>query len=287
MIDSLRAAAIPVESRPGETGRNLDRIGEACARAAAGGAQIVLFPELSVTGFIPNHPVGDHARWLEQALAGARRIAEPVPGPSTARLVEFAAAHGLYIAAGLLEDAGSLLHNTLVLAGPDGLAGCWRKMHVPMFEMPFYNGGQAVEPVSTPLGRIGGNICFDALMPESTRLLAVSNVEIVLFPFAADPPPGTADAWGEWAGPAVRARCAENGVFGIACNYAGTVEFAGVRQSLPGGAMAVGPSGEEIARDESGMLIADLTFDVLRAARSRPEYLFRFRRPELYRRLAE
>jgi N-carbamoylputrescine amidase len=287
MIDSLRVAAIPVASQPGETGCNLDRIGTACARAAANGAQLALFPELSVTGFIPNHPIGDHARWLEDALAGARRIAEPVPGPSTARLCEFAAMHRIYIAAGLLEDAGNLLHNTLVLAGPDGLVGRWRKMHVPMFEMPFYNGGPAVEPVATPLGRIGGNICFDALMPESTRLLAVRNVEIVLFPFAADPGPGTAAAWAEWAGGALRARCAENGVFGLACNYTGTVEFAGVGQTFPGGAMAVGPAGEVIARREAGVLMATFTAETLRAARARPEYLFRFRRPELYGPLSE
>jgi predicted amidohydrolase len=247
---------------------------------------LALFPELSVTGFIPNHPCGDHARWLGEALAGARRFAEPIPGPATQSLTEIAAAHGTHIAAGLLEDAGNLLHNTLVLAGPSGIVACWRKMHVPMFEMPFYNGGPAVKAAPTPFGRVGGNICFDALMPESTRLLAVGNVEIVLFPFAADPPPGTATAWAEWAGPPLRARCAENGVFGVACNYAGTVEFAGARQTFPGGAMVVGPSGEVVAGGEA-MLIADLRGEVLREARARPEYLFRFRRPELYGSLAD
>ena len=95
----------------------------------------------------------------------------------------------------MLEDAGNVLYNTQLLVGPDGLLGSWRKMHVPMFEMPFYNGGPGPQVVDTPLGRIGANICFDALMPESTRLLAVQNVEIVLFPFAADPPPPTPAGW--------------------------------------------------------------------------------------------
>ena len=290
MIDSLRVAAISMESRPGETAQNLETLREWCGRAAAEGAQLAVFPELAVTGFIPNHPCGDHDRWLRAALAGARRIAEPLTGPAVAALGEIAASSGLYIAAGILEDAGNLLHNAMVLMAPQGLAGVWRKLHIPMFEMPFYNGGPVPEVAPTPLGRIGANICFDALLPESARLLAVRNAEIVLFPFAADPPPGTASAWAEWAGPALRARCVENGVFGVACNYAGRVEFAGVEQTFPGGAMIVGPEGQAIAeqrRDGPSMLLADLTAAELRDARARPEYLFRFRRPELYRGLAE
>lgn len=291
MIDTLRVAAIGVESRPGETRANLERIRLWCHRAAAEGVKLAVFPELSVTGFIPNHPVGDHSAWLRAALAGARKLAEPLTGRAVTALVEMADATGLHIAAGLLEDAGNLLYNTMVLAGPGGLAGVWRKMHIPMFEMPFYNGGPVPEVASTPLGRIGANICFDALLPESTRLLAVQNVEIVLFPFAADPAPGTAAAWADWASPALRARCVENGVFGVACNYSGHVEFAGVEQTFPGGAMIAGPVGKVIAeqREQGGssMLLADLRAECLLDARSQPEYLFRFRRPGLYRLLSE
>jgi predicted amidohydrolase len=283
MIDSLRVAAVAADSHPGETAHNLASIEAACRRASAAGAQLALLPELSITGFLPNHPTGDHARWLREALAGARGMAEPIPGAATARLCEIASRTGLYVAAGMLEDAGNVLHNTLVLAGPDGLAGVWRKMHIPMFETPFYNGGPAVETVATPLGRIGGNICFDALLPESTRLLAVGNAEVVLFPFAADPAPGTAAAWAAWAGPALRARCVENGVFGVACNYCGSVRYAGVEQRFPGGALAVGPAGETLGEgDGSGMLVVELRNDALSCARSSPEYLYRFRRPEIY-----
>lgn len=282
MLASVRAAAIPANSRPGDMEGNLARIAEAASAAAAGGAQLALFPELSLTGFIPNHPVGDHEAWLRRALAAARAIAQPVPGKSTDDLVRIARETGVLVAAGLLEDAGNVLHNTHVLAGPDGILGVWRKLHVPVFEMPFYNGGAALDVVETPLGRIGVNICFDALIPESTRLLAVRNVEIVLFPFAADPPPGTGEAWADWALPALRARCVENGVFGLAANYSGHVECAGAAQTFPGGAVALGPRGEIIAGPEKGMLIAEFDASALQAARAEPEYLFRFRRPELY-----
>jgi len=285
MQDRVRVAAVSLESHPGETASNLESIRLWTARAAAEGAGLVLFPELSLTGFVPNHPAGDHAAWLRQALAGARRMAEPLDGPAAGALCEIARAAGVYIAAGLLEDAGNLLYNTHLLAGPQGIAGAWRKLHIPMFEMPFYVGGPPPPVAATPLGRLGVNICFDALLPESTRLLAVQNVEMALFPFAADPAPGTVEAWTAWASPALRARCVENGIFGLACNYAGTVSFAGVEQTFPGGALAIGPRGEILAAG-APMLLADFSVETLLAARAEPEYLFRFRRPELYRSLA-
>lgn len=286
MRETVRAAAAPLNSVSGGVEENLARIAAEASRAAAAGADLVLFPELSVTGFIPNHPVGDHAAWLRAALQAARACAQRVPGPATEALTGIAKETGLLLAAGLLEDAGSRLHNTHVLVGPEGLLGRWRKLHVPMFEMPFYNGGGGLEVVETALGRIGVNICFDALIPESTRLLAVEGVEMVLFPFAADPAPGTAEAWAQWALPAVRARCVENGVFGLAANCAGRFECVGVEQTFPGGAAAVGPRGEVLAGPAAGMLVAEFRNGDLQAARAEPEWLFRFRRPELYGPLA-
>jgi predicted amidohydrolase len=292
MLEIVPVAAVSVDNRPGETSQNLRHIDDWSAKAAAAGARLALFQELSITGFVPNHPREDHDRWLRAALVEARRIAEPVPGPAVDSLVRSASKHQILIAAGLLEDAGNLLFNTHVLVGAEGLLGAWRKMHVPMYEMPFYNGGDAPRVVDTPLGRVGVNICFDALLPESTRLLAVQNVEIVLFPFAADPPPPTPQSWETWAAPALRGRCIANGVFGLACNYVGRVACSGVEQTFPGGGLAIGPRGEVLAQwsaaaGSPGMMMATFTAESLRAARAEPEYLFRFRRPELYRPLAE
>jgi N-carbamoylputrescine amidase len=292
MLDRVRLAAVAVDTKPGETAANLRKIDHWAALAAAEGAQLVLFQELSLSGFIPNHPVGDHAKWLREALGFAGKMAEPIPGPATEGLGAIAAKHGLLLSAGLLEEAGPVLHNTQVLVGPEGFVAKWRKMHVPMFEMPFYNGGGAPTVAETPIGRIGANICFDSLLPESTRLLAVQNVEIVLFPFAADPAPVTPAGWGAWAGPPLRARCVENGVFGIACNFVGKLSCAGAEQTFPGGGLAIGPRGETLAEwsapaGEPGMLAVEFSREMLRAARSEPEYLFRFRRPELYGPLAK
>ena len=142
MLQHVRVAAAAIDAKPGEVGHNLDSIEVWAHRAAGAGASLLLLPELSLSGFLPNHPAGNHESWLREALAGARRMAEPIDGPAVQRLRSIARDTGLLIAAGLLEDGGSLLFNTHVLAGPTGVLGTWRKMHVPLFEMPLYNGGE-------------------------------------------------------------------------------------------------------------------------------------------------
>ena len=285
MRDSVRVAAISIDAKPGQRDENLARIEQATIRAKESNAELILFPELSLSGFVPNHPETNHDSWLRNALAAVVRMAEPLDGDGVRGLLEISRRHGVFLAAGLVEDGGNRVFNTQVLVGPDALAGHWRKMHIPMYEMPFFCGGGGPMVADTPLGRIGVNICFDALLPESTRLLAVQNVELVLFPFAADPPPVTPQGWADWAVPALTARCVENSVYGAACNYLGHVAFAGGEQNFPGGGVILDPRGRPLAAPSDarhGMLIVELQRQVLQDARSEPEYLFRFRRPELY-----
>jgi len=207
MLDHLRVAVVAIDTKPGELVNNLRKIELGVSRAQAEGAQLVLFPELSLSGFIPNHRLKDHEAWLRCALVETRRYALRLDSPPIHELQAIAARHQVLLSVGMFEDAGNVLHNTQLLVGSEGLLGSWRKMHVPMFEMPFYNGGSAPTVVQTPLGSIGINICFDVFLPDSTRLLAVQNVEIVLMPFAAHPSPGTAEAWANWAAPAIHAPC--------------------------------------------------------------------------------
>jgi len=117
MKDQFIAAAASIESHPARLDDNLDRIGEACRRAANLGAELLLLPELSLTGFIPNHPRMEHASWLAEALAGAWRMALPLQGLAVKRLIELAGRSGLLVAAGFLESTGNTLYNTHVLVG--------------------------------------------------------------------------------------------------------------------------------------------------------------------------
>ena len=292
MNESIRVAAVDLDSQPLDVSGNLEKIDAWAARAAEDGADLVLFPELSLCGFLPNHPPRDHAEWLRDALAAARSVARTLDDPMVAAVADVARRRSVAISCGMLEDAGPLLFNTQLLVDVHGTVCRFRKMHVPMFEMPFYQGGDAPTSVVVSGAKVSTNICFDALLPESTRLAALAGGEIVLFPFAADPPPGTLAAWFDWALPALRARCRENGVFGVAANYRGDVTACGVSQSFPGGFVAIGPRGELLAQrldesDQPQLLVTEFRADDLEAARAEPEFLFRFRRPELYGPLAE
>jgi len=282
-----RLAAAAVESKPGETQENLRLIHEACGDLHRKGAELVLFPELSVSGFLPNHPKVEHEPWLREGLKLIRNQAEPVPGPSVDRLVEIAREFDILLAAGLFEEAGPLIHNSHVLVGPKGILSVTRKMHIPIFEAPFYNGGGPPEVADTRLGRIGVSICFDTLLPESARLLAVENAELVLFPFASDPDPKTVEGWISHHAALLRTRCLENGFFGLVVNYAGFVRGNNAEMTFPGGGMFLAPNGKILDQWPgetacAGSMVVELDPDLLAEARAHPEFAFRFRRPELY-----
>ncbi len=92
---------------------NLDRIESLAIEAAGQGADLVVFPELSVTG-----------------LADAAERAEPLPGRATDRLLAIAARHRLHLVAGLAETEDGRRYNTAVLVGPEGIVGRYRKIHL-------------------------------------------------------------------------------------------------------------------------------------------------------------
>src|SRR5512135_1076322 len=127
-MQSIRVAAVSVNSELGKPFQVFDAIAAWCGRAKAEGAELVLFPELIVPGHCtPN-------TW---------EIAEPVPeGPSVRTLVSLAQQHGLLLSAGLAEKERDIVYNTQVLVGPQGYIGKQRKIHLSRDEVLYYKGGK-------------------------------------------------------------------------------------------------------------------------------------------------
>jgi len=287
-----KMAAASFFGRPGDKEGNLEKIAENCAELRKENVRLVLFPELSLSGFLPNHPRKEHEPWLRIGIKTVRQWAETIPGPSTDRLHELSMEHDMVICAGLFEDAGTHIHNSQVLVGPGGILSVTRKMHIPMFEAPFYDGGGAPEVVDTDLGRIGICICFDTVLPESTRMLAVQGAEIVLFPFASDPDPKTAPGWIGQNAMLLQTRCKENGFFGLAVNQTGRFEHLGIDQTFPAGGMFIAATGKilkvwEGETAQPGTMIVEVDPKYLDEARCDPEFGMRFRRPGIYWPLTE
>jgi N-carbamoylputrescine amidase len=288
-MQSLRVAAVSMNSEIGKRAQTMHRIEQFCEQAVAERAELVLFPELIVHGHCtPN-------TWA---------IAEEVPdGESVKALCRIARQARVFLCAGLSEKENDIVYNTQVLIGPTGYIGKQRKVHMSRDESFFYKGGREIRVFDLGKCKVGIVICYDNQFPEMPRIVALRGADLILMPHAAregrweDTPESQAAARRkvfEFFSFSLRTRARENACF---CVYADQAGRAGYVDSLPrdhfnqphhpGGAMIISPDGEivrhtqlEQIRDE--MIVADLDASLLAAARSHPNYTLRTRRPELF-----
>jgi 5-aminopentanamidase len=270
----LRACAAQVSLSPGDVDGNLSRCLRAVLEAHQAGADLLVLPECSLSGYI-----------LDQRQA--RDSAVTQGGPELSRLGDAVRDAGIHLVVGYLERDDGSLYNASALIGPQGALAHYRKRHIPFVGVDrFVEPGAPDGPVvaDTAIGRIGLNICYDIRFPESARTVALAGAEIVAQP----------TNWPKEARlvashfPVVRA--AENRVFMVVANRGDAengVEYIGMSQ-------IVAPSGEVLARAERGeaMLIADLSLEQARRKRIVVDPgayeidLWRDRRPEMYESLA-
>lgn len=251
---------------------NLARGVRAVEEAAAAGADLVVFPELSFTPFFPQHPAGD------DPLA----LAEPIPGPTVDALRDAARRHGVVVVPNLYEHAGDRGYDTSVVIDADGtVLGAVRMMHITDYEgfheQGYYAPGDLGAPVfDTAAGRLGVAICYDRHYPEYLRALALGGADLVLVPQA-----GARDEWPEGLFEAeMRVASFQHGFFTALANRVGreaVLEFGG-------GSFVTDPTGRVVARapeGEEAVLYAEV--DLAAGAASPARRLFlRHRRPDAY-----
>jgi len=267
----MRVAVVQLEPLLAEPRRNVDIIEQKLAEAAAEGAELAVFPECAVSGY------------MFQSLEEARAVAEPIPGESSDRIIAAASAHGIYAVVGMLERSGEDVFNSAVLVGPDGLVAVYRKTHtlclgVDRFTTP---GGGPYEVHDLPIGKVGVLICYDLRFPEAARALALAGAQVIALP----------TNWPEKSHiqPDVftRSRAAENHVYILAANRVGNeraAHFLGRSQIvLPTGRVLV-----EAPTDDEAMLIRDIDprradeKNVVVAPGEHEMDCFGDRRPDLY-----
>ena len=169
----VRAGAVQFTHRPSDKAFNLARIRELAAEGAAAGVQVLVFPEMCITGYW-------HVVRMDRPEIAA--LAEAVPeGPSTQALLALAAEHGMVIGAGLIEAEGERFHNSYVVAEPDGRHAVHRKIHA--FENKHITPGDRFTVYASSLGcRIGVLICYDNNIVENARITALLGADILLAP---------------------------------------------------------------------------------------------------------
>ena len=159
---------------------NKEKLADNIAKVAGQGAQLVVLQELHNTLYFCQTENVD--------LCG---LAEPIPGPSTEFYGALAKRYGIVLVTSLFERrAAGLYHNTAVVFDTDGsIAGKYRKMHIPddpaYYEKFYFTPGDTgFHPITTSLGKLGVQVCWDQWYPEGARLMALQGAQLLIYPTA-------------------------------------------------------------------------------------------------------
>ncbi|MYW90870.1 carbon-nitrogen hydrolase family protein [Amycolatopsis rubida] len=281
MKDEVRVSLVQFSSTVLDCPGNVKRMAEFVEREAAEhGAELVVFPELSTTGYIRSARDDAYAEHLYAA-------SELVPGPTTEALGEAARRSGAHVVVGMSQrhpHIPEVLYNSAVLIDPSGdVTGVQHKVHPCRDEKEYYVPGDVISVFPTALGTLALNVCYDVRFPEMARVQTLAGAEIVVSLWASAVQPGKVPS------DSIVSRCAtramENAVFFLGCNRTGTDD----EQRFYGRSAVAGPSGDVLARsddDREDAVRAVLLGANLKAQR-RYLTIFRDRRPELYGRVTE
>ncbi|TWU40716.1 carbon-nitrogen hydrolase family protein [Novipirellula artificiosorum] len=255
---------------------NQNRIGDALGEASKRGAELVVMPECMLSGYA--YESRDHA--MEQAIT----LDHPVFG----EIAQVCAARRLHVTFGFLETDGQRLFNASVLVGPAGIAGHYRKIHLPHLGVDRFVDRGDIPYQAFPAGeaKVGLAICYDSSFPEPMRVLGLGGAEIIAL---GTNWPTAAERTAQIVPPA---RSMENHLFFVAANRIGSeggFEFCG-RSSI------CGPDGVVLAQSHDNapvILYADVNLTEARNKRiertpgTHVIDRFKDRCPEFYGRITE
>jgi len=286
--ERVTVACVQAESVQLDLEATIDKLAGLVAEARAQGAQLAVFPE----AFLPTYPSSRWARFLaggsdaRPVFARLARESVEIPGPASARLANVARQHEIWLAVGANELERGTIYNALLLYSPEGRLALHRRKLVPTNHERLVWGqgdGRGLQAIETPLGRVGGLICWENQMPLARFALYESGVEIYLAPTADD-----SDAWHDslrHIARESRAFVVSPCVFQRASSYPDDVPLADGPELLGrGGSAILAPDGTYLAEplwDEEGVLVAELDPERLYAERQRFDPAGHYHRPDV------
>ncbi len=271
MRDKVKIAAVQMNPKITKNGENLEKVLLETKTAAQNGADLIVFPECALTGYVFSS--------REEAMP----FTESIPGASTDRLAACCKELGIYVIVGLLEKDADKCYNAAVLVGPGGLVGKYRKNHLPFLGIDrFIDAGDGPFQVyKTPIGNIGIHICYDCNFPESARIMALLGADIIVLP--TNWPEGREKV----ANYVINTRAYENRVHFAAVDRVGNERGA----RFIGRSKIISASGDtlvEASSDDEEIIYAEVSLEEARQKHvviKANEFEFNFmrhRRPELY-----
>jgi nitrilase len=295
---SVKVACVQAEAVVFDRDATLDKLAAFTAEAAGKGAEIVVFPETFVSVYPSSVWAKALAGWGDpRAKAAFARLADSaveIPGPAADRLGEIAKANAVWLVTGVNEldpARNGTVFNTLLYHAPDGSLALKHRKLVPTNHERLVWGqgdGSGLRAIETPLGRIGGLICWENYMPLARFSLYESGVEIYLAPTADD-----GDAWQSTLVHIAR----ESRAFIVAPSHFQRVSaypddfplhelLEGHDLIGRGGSAILAPDGSYLAGplyDEEGILYAELDASRLREERQRFDPAGHYHRPDVLR----
>ncbi|MEO0900493.1 MAG: carbon-nitrogen hydrolase family protein [Bacteroidota bacterium] len=254
--------------------KTLEKVASLTKKHAAQGCQLIVFPE----SFVPGYPRGFSfgATVGKRTLEGKKLYSEYyensvcLEGEDLEFLEELVKDYNIYMVLGITEktnENGSLYCSMAYFSPTHGLLGVHRKIKPTGTERIVWAeaSGESLVTFKTPIGKLGGLICWENYMPLARMALYQKKVELYIAP--------TADSRPEWTASmqhiALEGRC-----FVLACNQFYTKSmYPEAYQHLvanedeeicPGGSLIVSPSGKVIAGPlfgEEGALVTELDLD--------------------------
>src|SRR4030095_2644372 len=261
----MKIAAAQIACIPGDTQANLRKFHECAARASAAGAELIVFPEMTDTGYSMS-AIQKHATpWNEGAVPQLRQIAKEL---------------SLAIIAGVSDRDGSRIYNSQVLIDCRGeILAKYRKTHLvtaaPLDERPVFTAGNAFVSRQFAEFNLGSTICSDLRFPEVCRKLVIDHNVNVFVNSSAWPFPRL-----EHLRILALTRAIENQCYLIIANRVGTDD--GV--TLCGTSAIVDPYGVIVAAasaDREELIQAEISAGVIDSVRKRMG-VFDHRRKDLY-----
>jgi len=246
-MTDIRVAIFQPDARDDTPAVRLDRVEARLDAAGAGAYDLMLCPELYLSGY----DVGSKIR----------QCAEPAGGPSLRHAAYLAEKYDTALAIGYPELAGQALYNALAVIGKSGerLFDYRKRFLPPGFEGDTFTPGKDIGVFDFMGQRVAVLICYDVEFPEIVRQAAMAGAGIVLAPTALR------SKWSFVARKMIPTRAFENGLFLLYANYAGR---EGSSEYL-GQSVIVAPDGCELALAGMTEEVISARLDMLEVARVR------------------
>lgn len=176
----MKIAIAQLASSPNKE-QNLKKACDAIQKAAQGGADLVLLPEMFMA-FVP----------ADSGISYAD-VAENVDGPFVSQLAKTAKEHGIYVVCGIYERAENepkrAFNTTIMLNRQGELIYHYQKTHLYdafsyQESLNIIQSHNALKPVETEFGKIGILVCYELRFPEVARKLALAGADLLLVPTA-------------------------------------------------------------------------------------------------------